>query len=110
MEAENRILRDKEELVHAVDAISLFPPGRVGRPITMRTFYRYADHSRPGPHLETVSSGGRLYTSREAIRRFLAEYSAYRSARPKKSREREAPEQLRTNAEKATAVPALVGG
>ena len=47
------------------------PPGRNGRPMHISTAYRHALDGVRGVRLETVRIGGTLYTSREAIQRFL---------------------------------------
>jgi hypothetical protein len=51
-------------------AARLRPMGRLGRPTSTSTIYRWVACGLRGHRLEAIRLGGTLYTSREAIQRF----------------------------------------
>lgn len=57
----------KEDLVSLEEACGLFP----GHRIHLATAYRYVHRGLRGAKLEAIKSGGVLYTSTQAIQRFL---------------------------------------
>jgi hypothetical protein len=59
-----------EELVSLSEVASMFP-GRRGRKVAVATCWRWATRGRKGVRLETISIGGRRYTSREALMRWI---------------------------------------
>jgi hypothetical protein len=55
---------------------ALLPPGPGGRPMATSTIWRWTRSGVPGPDgervfLETARVGGRVYTSRRALQRFM---------------------------------------
>lgn len=60
-----------ERLVSLSDACRLLP----GRP-HVSTIWRWVSRGVGGVRLETISSGGRRFTSREALRRFVTATTA----------------------------------
>lgn len=58
------------------------PPGRGGRRVNLSTVNRWALRGVSGIRLETVVCGGRRYTDRAAIARFIAATTAARERRP----------------------------
>lgn len=61
---------EHEELISTTEACRRFP-GQHGRGISLATLWRWIRTGRSGTRLETVRIGGRVYTSREAIQRFV---------------------------------------
>jgi hypothetical protein len=69
-----------EQLV-APKAAAKLMPGRNGRPMAVTTIYRHMFKGSKGHHLEHVRVGGLVYTSVEAIERFVAALTALDAAR-----------------------------
>jgi hypothetical protein len=69
---------DPDVLPLAQAARSL-PPLRSGRPVSPATLWRWAAHGLRGVRLEIVRIGGTACTSRQALRRFLADVEAARA-------------------------------
>lgn len=69
---------DKEELISFKEASSLLP--RNGeKKVHVSTLFRWAGKGSGGVVLETIHLGGRRYTSKEAIQRFVSQVSRNRS-------------------------------
>lgn len=68
-----------ESVITLTEAARLMPPRREGRPVSLCTIWRWAQHGVRGIRLETVYSGGSRMTSREALERFCAAITAARS-------------------------------
>jgi hypothetical protein len=69
-----------EQLV-APKAAARLMPGRNGRPMAVTTIYRHMFKGSKGYYLEHVRVGGLVYTSIEAIERFVAALTALDAAR-----------------------------
>jgi hypothetical protein len=54
------------------------PPGRNGRPMSLSTAYRQVFHGVRGVPLEHVRFGGHIYTSEEAVQRFVTRLTELR--------------------------------
>jgi hypothetical protein len=74
------IAKNKERLLSISEACDLF---RVvsGQSKSLVTVYRYSGRGLRGVKLETVLNGGRLFTSKQAIGRFLRAQSIARESR-----------------------------
>ena len=59
---------DNETLIHFTAAAREFP----GRPVSIQTLHRYRLHGVHGAILESIKLSGRRFTSKEAVRRFIA--------------------------------------
>ncbi len=62
---------EHEQLIPIKQVCKMFP-GRAGNGISLASVWRWVLHGRRGHKLETIIVGGERYTSREAVRRFLA--------------------------------------
>jgi hypothetical protein len=71
----------RERLITPVAVTRLRPPGRNGRPMSISTVYRHFFRGVRGVRLEFIRYGGQLYTSCEAVQRFVDALTAP-SARP----------------------------
>jgi hypothetical protein len=60
-----------ETLITPREYARMRPVGRNGRPMALSTVYRHFHVGVGGRKLETVKFGGQIYTSVEAVRRFL---------------------------------------
>jgi hypothetical protein len=69
-----------EHLVPLDEYTRLRPPGRNGKLMHKSTGYRHAFKGYKGKKLDTVQWGGKTYTSKEAISRFIAALSEARTA------------------------------
>lgn len=70
-----------EQLLSLADACKVLPTRR-GKPPHASTLWRWSRHGRRGVVLETVVVGGGVYTSREAIERFITRLTERRNAPP----------------------------
>jgi len=60
-----------EELVSMADAASLLPKRRGGAKLSLSTLWRWSTRGAKGVRLETVRVGSGVYTTRDALRRFI---------------------------------------
>lgn len=71
----------QEKLVTLTEAVLLIPEVKGRGPVTTRTISNWTRHGRRGVVLETVSIGGVLTTSKEALERFFARLADTRERR-----------------------------
>jgi hypothetical protein len=76
-----------EHLVPLDEYTRLRPPGRNGKRMHKSTGYRHASTGVRGVRLEIVCYGGKTYTSKEAISRFIAALTEARRASTVRGRE-----------------------
>ena len=74
----NLILTNKERLISIAEATKLFPVVD-GKTKSVISLYRYAARGIHGNVLESVIDGGRIWTSRPAVKRFLAAIASSRA-------------------------------
>ena len=74
----------EESVIPLGEVPSRIPPGRGGRRVNLSTVNRWALRGVGGVRLETVVCGGRRYTDRAAIARFIERTTAARE-RPQTS-------------------------
>ncbi len=74
-----------EHLVPLDEYVRLRPPGRNGKRMHKSTGYRHANPGVRGQRLEIVCYGGKTYTSKEAISRFVAALTKAREASTQRS-------------------------
>ena len=81
--ARSRVLmmQPSENLILLKDVPDRIPPGSRGR-VTYSTVWRWIHQGQRGIKLETLYIGGSVYTSNEAIERFISAVSAARQNRP----------------------------
>lgn len=60
-----------ENLIPLLDVPGHLPKGRNGIATNPATVFRWVKHGRNGVKLETLSIGGRRFTSTEALQRFF---------------------------------------
>ncbi len=60
-----------EHLIAPREYCEMRPPGRNGRPMHIATAYRHIFNGVRGIKLEHVKIGSQIYTSREAVQRFI---------------------------------------
>jgi len=65
-----------ENLINLRTAATLRPSGRNGRPTHVSTVFRWIQRGVRGVRLEAVRIGGSMYTSREALQRFVDRLTA----------------------------------
>ena len=65
-----------EQLITFAQAARLRPAGRLGRPTSPSTVYRWATRGLHGCRLEAIRVGGRSFTSVEAVQRFAERLTA----------------------------------
>lgn len=73
------ITTNRERLVSISKACELF--GAAGHSKSLMTVYRYSGRGLRGVKLETVLDGGRIFTSKQAVKRFLQAQSVAREGR-----------------------------
>lgn len=82
-----------EKLISFCDAARRLPSLRRGKPLNLKTLYRWAQTGRRGVRLESVRVGGTRCTSVEALARFISALSGppaeVPSARHSKIREKQ---------------------
>lgn len=71
-----------EDVVSLSQAAKELPRLRNNRPVSPVTLYRWAKYGSKSVILETAQFGGRVVTSRQAVRRFLEACAAARSGKP----------------------------
>lgn len=65
-----------DELLTLPQAAALFPRRRAGSKVSTTTLWRWYKHGSRGVLLEVARVGGSVYTTRDAIREFVAARSA----------------------------------
>ncbi len=76
-----QILTNNEELLALSDLVADLPVGPGGRKTSVRSLFRWASVGVRGTKLEVVEVGGRVYSSHQALRRFLESLVAKREQR-----------------------------
>jgi hypothetical protein len=61
-----------DELLNLPQAAALFPRRRAGSKVSTSTLWRWYTRGSRGVRLEVARVGGQVYTSRDAIRDFIA--------------------------------------
>ena len=64
-----------DELISLVEAAALFPRRRGGSKVSTSTLWRWYTRGSRGVRLEVARVGGSVYTTRDAIRNFIASRS-----------------------------------
>jgi hypothetical protein len=62
---------ERESIVLPKDVCRMFP-GRTGKGLALSTIWRWMLKGQRGQRLESLVVGGQRYTSKEAVRRFVA--------------------------------------
>jgi hypothetical protein len=66
----------REHFITPVEVTRLRPAGRNGRPMSLSTVYRHFFRGVRNVRCEYVRFGGHIYTSREAVQRFVDRLSS----------------------------------
>ena len=69
-----------ERLIPLAEAAAQIPGRRPGKPVGVATIYRWVDIGVRGIRLESISAGGTLCTTSEAVRRFFERVTEARQA------------------------------
>ena len=75
-----------ERMIALREVPRLLPPRAPGRRIHVATVYRWAKRGIRGAKLETLRIGGQLFTSTDALQRFVDACSSETQCRPLRTR------------------------